>query len=409
MRIYLALPVQNEYENLPALFKCLASQSFKNFSLFVCVNQPDDWWGRGDKLQICTRNADSLRYLDQTFGFPVKVINKATPGEGWKGKHYGVGWARKVVMDAINEEATDIDLMVSIDADTFYPPAYLQSVINRFVAKRPFLALSNPYYHNLTGCAGNDRAILRYEIYMRNYWINMKRINNPYCFTALGSAISVPVWVYRKVNGITPKKSGEDFYFLQKIAKSGRISNYNTVKVFPSSRESSRVFFGTGPAVSKGVLGVWDSYPIYHYSLFDRVKGLFDLFPELFGRDIPTVFDDFISMVFPGEQVWKMLRANSSGTEAFVRLCVQKIDGLRILQFLKHSQPELAISDEQSLVENVRVVFNEEIYNIINQGEFSFKNSGIENWPRSGISWLKRRMLCERRVNDNYTGANSNR
>lgn len=309
--------------------------------------------------------------------FPVHLIDKSSKGKGWKGKHFGVGWARKTAMDAINSIAKPEDVIISIDADTHYPPEYLESVKDLFMKNPDKIALSNPYYHKLTGEENLDRVILRYEIYMRNYSLNMHRINNPYKFTALGSAIAVPVWAYRKVGGITPHKSGEDFYFLQKLRKSGELILGNDVKVYPSARKSDRVFFGTGPAVIKGLQGDWSSYPVYHYSLFDKVHETYGSFEDLYKRDFSVPMSEFLQSVFREKSFWQPLRDNSANAEKFAEACMQKIDALRILQFLKSGQNKLEIKDELCLKEN-HAFFNQYHSNQITIPEdFSFKHTDI--------------------------------
>ena len=117
------------------------------------------------------------------------------------------------------------------------------------------LGLAIPYYHKLIGNPVNDRLILRYEIYMRHYLLNMLEIGNPYAFTAIGSAMAAKVSAYRKVGGLAPVKSGEDFYFIQKLKKNGKVGNWCETTAFPSSRFSNRVIFGTGRALIKGNAG----------------------------------------------------------------------------------------------------------------------------------------------------------
>jgi hypothetical protein len=184
--------------------------------------------------------------------------------------------------------------------------------------------------------------------------------------------MACPVWAYKKVRGIAPKTSGEDFYFLQKLRKSGNIIVYNDEKVFPSSRLSDRVFFGTGPALIKGTNGDWSSYPIYHYLLFNDIKKLYNSFSLLFTNDIQTPLDAFIQECF-GENIWDALRKNYKTEEAFVKACHHKIDGLRILQYLKSEQRKMDISDEQALKENIAWLFDNKTVDI------SFNNSSIKS------------------------------
>ncbi len=333
--LYIALPVMNEFSQLPGFLQCLENQQFVDFELFVCVNQYDGWWQDASKRGICEDNKKSLDLLRQSHQFPVKVIDRSSSGRGWAAKKGGVGHARKTLMEAIALDAKGQDIIVSMDADTVYPDDYLSVVADYFRENPKHLGLSLPYFHKLTGNDKTDRLMLRYEIYMRYYALNMLRIDNPYRFTALGSAMAFPVWAYRKVGGLTPVQSGEDFYFLQKLLKSGDIGFTAPTVAYPSSRFSDRVNFGTGPALIKGRTGDWNSYPFYPVELFDKVEETFNLFTRLFEEDLPTPMDDFLKETFKTEQIWAPLRKNYKDRTNFVKACVNKVDGLRILQFLK--------------------------------------------------------------------------
>lgn len=353
MKIYLALPVLNESANLPALLENLKDQSFGNFELFVCVNQPNHYWDDPAGRAICRDNRKSMELLQGQKSFRIHLIDRSSAGNAWKGKHFGVGWARKTLMDAINQEAGKDDLIISIDADTFYPPEYLDSVIEVFEGFPTAHGLANPYYHPLSGDENIDKAILHYEIYMRNYNINMLLIDNPYSFTALGSAMSVPVWAYRKVGGITPHKSGEDFYFLQKLRKSGDLLSWNRIPVFPSARASDRVFFGTGPAIIRGLKNDWQSYPVYHHRFFEEIKEVYENFFSLYTDEMDSPVIEFLKDHLKDPDFLKPLRGNASSPASFSKAMFRKIDALRILQYLKHRQLSLAMNNTEALTENI--------------------------------------------------------
>jgi len=348
--IFIALPCLDELETLPAFLECMRRQTFKNYKLIVCVNQPDEWWGKVDKMEICFRNKKTIDHLTGINDIPIEIIDRSTKGNGWKGKKNGVGWARKTLMDHIALDAEDEDIIISLDADTSFGTNYFQSIIENFYKNPNPVALSTPYYHQLTGNEEKDRAILHYEIYMRYYALNLWRIGNPYNFTAIGSAIALPVKIYKKIGGLTPHKSGEDFYFLQKLRKFGEILTWNEEKVYPAARYSDRVGFGTGPAMIKGSAGNWMSYPIYPYSLFDEVHNTYDTFSLLFDQDADTPMDEFNDQKFSEPNIWKPLRANFKTKEKFVRACTHKIDAFRILQFLKWRNNREKSTDEENLI-----------------------------------------------------------
>ena len=337
MKIFIAIPALDELEQLPGLIADLKVQTLKDFHVFVCVNNPDEWWGDPVKSRFCKNNQKTIEYLNKIHYLNLTVLDRSSKGLGWKGKQRGVGYARKELFEAIDRVADDENIVISLDADTRIKPAFVDSVRKRFLKHKKAMLLTNPYYHELTGIECNDRAILRYELYMRYYLISLLKINSPYAFTALGSAISFKVAGYRKISGITPKEAGEDFYFVNRMKKAGEILVWNEETVYPSSRESDRVPFGTGPAVTKGKKGDWDSYPFYDQEGFERIGETYRLFPQLFIQDCGTPIDDFIQKSF-GENIWEPLRKNFKTEKLFIRACHEKIDGLRILQILRFYQ-----------------------------------------------------------------------
>lgn len=351
--LHICLPVLNEYENLPNLLASFQKQSYTHFKLYICVNQPDDWWSQTDQLPQCINNERSLKYLLSLKDNSIHIIDKSSKGKGWTGKKRGVGWARKLVMDEAASQGHKNDIILSVDADTEYPPHYFQSIVDIFKKDKLFSAHSNPYYHKLTGKAAEDQAILRYELYMRVYAINMILIDNPYAFSAVGSAMACSVGQYQRMGGISPKASGEDFYFLQYMRKNGPLSQYNDLKVYPQARFSDRVNFGTGPAMIKGNSGDWSSYPFYPPTLFAQVKQSFDTFEELFDHDIELPMTAFLKGQLKKENLWGALRKNFKTKDKFVRACVELVDGLRILQFLKESQAKYSSGGLEDLKSNL--------------------------------------------------------
>ncbi len=366
--ILISVPSLNEHAYLPLLLEDLRMQSYTDFKLFVCVNNPDDWWRDEAKRSKCENNLRTIEYLRSVEGLSITVIDRSSPGLGWKEKQKGVGYARKELFEAIDKEASDNDIVISLDADTRIGQDYISSVRKLFFKNSKALLLANPYYHKLTGDDRIDRAILRYELYMRYYLLNLIKIRSPYSFTALGSAISFKTAGYRKISGITPREAGEDFYFVNRMRKAGNILTSNDECVYPSARESDRVPFGTGPAVTKGLAGDWESYPFYDQEAFSRIGETYRLLPELFRADVPTPVDGFISESF-GTNIWVPLRKNFKTEKLFIRACHEKLDGLRILQILKYYHKG------DSLQNFIR--FSKEIGIGLKCG-FSFENSTVE-------------------------------
>ena len=377
--IYIALPVMDEMERLPLLIKAIMEQTEQHFRLVVCVNQPDNWWNDPNHINICKENRLTIKYLESLDDRRIEIIDRSSTGKGWTPKSHGIGVARKLLMDHISKVANGNDIIISMDADTVFNKDYFKSVAENLRLNPAASAIAIPYYHRLTYNGELDRAMLRYEIYMRAFAINMWRIRSPYCFSALGSAIAMPVWAYRASGGMTPKLSGEDFYFLQKIVKTGRLLHFNSEIVFPAARLSDRVFFGTGPALIKGIDGDWSSYPVYNYRLFEKIAEAYKLFGPLYSKDVETPLDDFLIRKF-GELPWETLRQNYKTAAHFIRACHEKIDGLRILQFLKESQPADEKVSEASLSELILLYKNQfpELISDLNTNVF-FKHTSISD------------------------------
>ena len=340
-----------ERDGLPVILSAIERQSYRDFSVVVCVNQPDTWWDDPNQSTICINNSDSLAFLKSVSGFPLEVIDRSSRGVGWKGKWHGVGWARKTVMDRISQKADAADIILSVDADTLFSESYFESVAETMLKHPQATALTAPYYHRLPEDPAAARAILRYEMYMRYYLLNLWRIHSPYSFTALGSAMAIPVWAYQKVGGMTPKLSGEDFYFLQKLRKAGSLISWNREKVFPAARFSTRVYFGTGPAMIRGANGDWESYPVYPYRLFDEIAESYNYFPEMFKQSMETDVTRFLREQTGEEDPFGSLRNNFRELHQFTRACHEKFDGLRILQYLKQRNKTERGSDETNLLE----------------------------------------------------------
>ncbi|MGA2823804.1 MAG: glycosyltransferase family 2 protein [Bacteroidales bacterium] len=389
--LYIALPVINEAEFLPWILGCMIRQDYHKFRVFICVNQPDEWWENPVKKHICEANVETLRTLEKFSGIDLTMIDRCTPGNGWKGKKHGVGWARKTVMDAINKVAKAKDIIVSLDADTTFRENYFSSLAENFSDHPDAVAIAVPYFHQLVEDEAANRAMLRYEIYMRYYSLNLWKIGSPYSFMALGSAMAFPLWAYRAVGGMTPKMSGEDFYFLQKLRKYGKMLFSNPEKVYPAARFSDRVYFGTGPAMIKGNQGDWTSYPIYSFHYFDEIRMTTDLFTEFFRKTKSTPVVSFLRQLLKEEDPFQHLRENFKDPATFTRACHEKFDGLRILQYLKYRQNMESQADEKHLLEFLSRFYPDEIKAVMPNAErFSFAKSAIQELNLIRIFLMKK-------------------
>jgi hypothetical protein len=72
---------------------------------------------------------------------------------------------------------------------------------------------------------------------------------HPFAFQTYGSAMAVRRKAYLEQGGMNTRQAGEDFYFLQKFIEIGTLREIGETVVYPSSRKSLRVPFGTGKAM----------------------------------------------------------------------------------------------------------------------------------------------------------------
>jgi len=361
-----AIPAMDESCSLPVTLNALAKQETAiPIETYVCVNQPESYWDNPDKYSICEHNSQTLEYLQHYDFLTLHVLDYSSRGRGWKGKKFGVGFARKVLFERILSDSDPDDIIVSLDADTYVKPNYLQSLADNFSANPALNALAVPYYHELvSGEELMNRALLRYELYMRNYAINLLKISSPYGFTALGSAIAMRAVALQKIGNITPLQSGEDFYLVQKFSKMGGLGLFNTECVYPATRYSDRVPFGTGPAMLSGAKGAWDSYPIYHHRCFDAVQDAYGRLQELYEDCLSVKENDFLLFLQKDtrkKDIWADIRHNVSDFDHFVKAFHQKADGLRTLQYARSKYKQNPVNEEVALYDNLCLWISEKV------------------------------------------------
>lgn len=391
--LHIAIPAMDELDFLPyTLSSISAQQTDFSFSVYICVNQPDEWWEDPKFVAICERNAELIRYLSRFSVFPVHLIDRSSKGNGWKGKNFGVGFARKTLFETIVQNSDKEDIIISLDADTQFGNRYFQSIGEFFESHPQQYVMANPYYHPLKtekgfvvtipdkmmiqGDTEHDRAILRYELYLRNWHLNLAKIGSPYAFTALGSVISFKVWAIQKIGGITPLKSGEDFYLLQKFRKMGTIAQWNSEVVFPAARFSNRVLFGTGPAMIKGAAQDWSSYPIFHHTLFIEIAKSYKAVSTLFEEELEMPFLAFLKEQFNENDLWGSIRKNAKSLSRFERAFHEKADGLRLFQFVRKIHKIEPVQDEDALRQNLTCWLGGKVPDFLT-GKFSFEALSI--------------------------------
>jgi len=200
-------------------------------------------------------------------------------------KKAGVGLARKIGMDEAARRFISIDnpdgVIVCLDADCEVQENYLIE-IEQFFKQYPDVEGCSVYFehplHNLDPHLRN--SIIEYELHLR-YFIGIQRwAGFPFAYQTVGSSMAVRTGVYCKAGGMNTRQAGEDFYFLHKVIERGAFGEINTTTVFPSSRTSDRVPFGTGRAMLTSG-GIDEERLTYNPQIFVDLKVFLDIV-ELF-------------------------------------------------------------------------------------------------------------------------------
>jgi hypothetical protein len=163
----------------------------------------------------------------------------------------GVGLARKLGCDLALALAANKTLcshwIHSSDADAILPEDYFEASTKTSKA----VALTFPFIHRLPEAPRARLAMQLYELRLHYYVLGLQRAGSPYAYHSLGSCLAIDTSAYARVRGF-PKRSGaEDFYLLNKVAKLGAVARPPCAPIELAPRLSSRVPFGTGPALAQ--------------------------------------------------------------------------------------------------------------------------------------------------------------
>lgn len=164
----------------------------------------------------------------------------------------GVGLARKIAGDLalrfVSEGKVQGDWILCTDADVSVPADYFLRASGETSAAA---ALLYPFTHEPEGDVLQAQAMALYEGFLHYYVSGLRYAKSPYAFHTIGSLIGVRATAYAAVRGFPKRQAGEDFYLLNKLAKVGEVVQLGGTPVRIRGRESARVPFGTGAAVTK--------------------------------------------------------------------------------------------------------------------------------------------------------------
>ena len=350
----IVIPCFNEpdiFPTLTSLHNCTLPAT--SVELIIVINSPD---GVANDILLQNRKTcddiENWKLKHQSSSFRVHCIFE----DDLPQKIAGAGLARKIGMDEAifryNSITKPQGIICSFDADTTCDKNYFLE-IESLLWKFPATGGAAIYFeHPVIGTEFEEEvylAVSLYELHMRYYIQALRYTGFPYAYHSLGSAFFVTAETYTRFGGMNRKKAGEDFYFLQKVIPNIEFCDLLTTAVYPSSRVSNRVPFGTGPWINKFLEQGSGVFKTYNYDAFIDLKYIFSKIEYLFActsGDIPVFYKtlppsirSFISLNKFQSKIHE-IGSNTSTVKAFSKRFYNWFNGLQVVKFLNYSHNE---------------------------------------------------------------------
>lgn len=261
-------------------------------------------------------------------------------------KKAGVGAARKIGMDEavriFNQHDEAGGVIASLDADCLVQANYFLALAETFKEQTTQLAILH-FEHPLAGDypAAQYQAIAEYELYLRFYVHALRYAGFPYGNYTLGANFALRADLYCAHGGMNRKQAGEDFYFLHKLFPVCKLKLVTNTTVFPSSRTSDRVPFGTGKVVAQILKN--KSYTTYEFRAFKDLSELFKVYPLFFKQSYADVAMSLAKPVqaflldSQFQAALDKMRSHSSSLAIFRQRFFQWCTAFRLFKFLNDS------------------------------------------------------------------------
>lgn len=226
-----------------------------------------------DTVPVYCLNPHTDLYL-----YDMEMLRGPTPSA------QGVGLARKtgcdIALQWMAAGGISGQWLCSTDADATLPPEYFVQLGS---ATPGAVAAVFPFRHMPGDDAVCTHATALYELRLHHYVLGLEYANSPYAFHTIGSSLAVRANAYAHVHGFPKRAGAEDFYLLNKLAKLGAVARLQGACIALQSRHSSRVPFGTGPAVAAIMAAEHpdDAALFYHPQCFEALAAFLASLPAL--------------------------------------------------------------------------------------------------------------------------------
>ena len=347
----IVIPCYNEPEILPSLNSLIScKEPEKPVEVIIVINSADNTNSVILEQNKRTKaDINNLLFSHKSSQLKFHIISI----ENIPSKFAGVGFARKTGMDEAIRRFNSISnvngIITGFDADSLVAKNYLIEIENLFQNNPKLNGCSIYFEHQIKGSELPDivyKKITSYELYLRYYSLALRYTGFPYYFHTVGSSFAVKAETYCKQGGMNRKQAGEDFYFLQKIMPLGNYKYLNTTTVYPSSRPSDRVPFGTGAFIKSNIENPDKEFLTYNFEVFQnlalffsQINKLFDM--ENFEYEAFNLHESLVQFLYKNEflKALNEINANTSNINTFKKRFFQWFDAFRILKYMNFAHP----------------------------------------------------------------------
>ena len=354
LKFIVVIPCFNEFnilETLDSIWNCQRSKA--SVEVIIVINSAEN-----TKQEILDQNIKTYNEVknwiamhdDSSLRFFI-LFEENLPK-----KFAGAGLARKIGMDQavyrFNQLNKHDGVIVSVDADSKLKANYFVELEKHFNKHPKTNAITSYFEHDIDGDEFTQEiydAITIYELYLRYYKQTLSYTGFPYSYYTIGSCFAVNANTYVKQGGMNRKQAGEDFYFLHKIFPLGKTYEINSTCVYPSSRPSDRVPFGTGPMIKSIIDSGEEDFLTYDFDSFLQLKQFFLIIPELYKihendlnkvlKKLPVCITEFLKEndIYIAVQE---INENSSNIKTFTKRFFNWLNAFRVLKFLNFAHEE---------------------------------------------------------------------
>ncbi len=325
---------------------------------------------------------------------------------------HGVGYARKLGMDLalrlFSQNQIADPFFLTTDADVLLPDEYfeLPVLVGQYTSEQCEKGNKNnncsgyifPFQHTYISTAPSKTesttkskkepsptniAAILYEMSLRYYVLGLRWAGSPWGFHTVGSTLAIHAFHYAANRGFPKREAGEDFYLLNKIAKTGAVLSLKKPVITLSDRASHRVPFGTGPAVQRiqQLDSIMNEFMLYNPACFEWLKLWLLAIPKLYTQPLTVALTEVQDMaqkkvanyveinekihdILLGLNIEKSInhsRKQSKSAAEFCRHMLTWFDAFKTLKFIHAARnkylPSLTLSEWTHAIELNNIPF----------------------------------------------------